>query len=62
VAGAELQQRAGEAAGAGPDLDGGADGKVTGGAGDAARQIQVEQEMLAKRPPGAEPMAGDDLA
>jgi hypothetical protein len=37
-------------------------GEVAGGAGDPARQVQIEEEVLAERASGAEPVAGDDLA
>ena len=42
------EQRTGEAAGTGTDLDDGRCFERTGGAGDAARQIEIEQEVLAE--------------
>ena len=49
VARAFEQQRAGEAAGAGPDLDHVGMVERRRGARDAARQVEVEQEILAER-------------
>ena len=62
AAGAFGEQRAGEAAGPGPDLDHGHAVERTGGAGDARGQIEVEQEILAERFPGGQTVAADDLA
>ena len=56
------KKRAGQAAGAGPDLDHGDAGKRSRGAGDARRQVEVEQEVLAEALAGAKLVAGDDLA
>ena len=56
------KQRPGQAAGAGADLD---DGRVierSGGAGNPAGQIEVEQEILAEPLACGDPMPGDDLA
>ena len=56
------QQRAGEAAGPGSDFDHRALSERAGGASDAARQVEVEQEMLAERLRGIEAVGGDGLA
>ena len=55
------KQRPGQAAGAGADLD---DGRViewSGGAGNPAGQIEVEQEILAEPLACGDPVPGDDL-
>src|SRR5215469_5599261 len=55
------KQRPGQAAGAGADLD---DGRViewSGGAGNPAGQIEVEQEILAEPLACDDPVPGDDL-
>ena len=59
--GAHFQQRAREAAGPRADLDDGALGEIAGGARDAAGEVEIEQEMLAKRAAGAEAVARDDI-
>jgi hypothetical protein len=43
------QQRAREAAGARPDFDRGADPEIACGTRDAAREIEIEEKMLAQR-------------
>ena len=55
------EQRAGEAAGSGPDLDHGDAVERARGAGDPAGEVEVEQEVLAERALGGERMAGDHL-
>ena len=60
--GALRQERARQAAGTGPDLDDGDAGKRSSGAGDLSGQVEVEQEVLAKRLAGFEPMRRDDFA
>src|SRR3974390_3335455 len=56
------QERAGEAARARSDLDDGDAGERPGCAGDLAGQIEVEQEILAKRLARVETVTRDDLA
>ena len=56
------QKRTGEPAGAGADLDDGHALERTGGAGDAARQIEIEQEVLAEALLGGEAGRADHLA
>jgi hypothetical protein len=56
------QQGAGEATRPGADLDGRALIERRGRAGDAAGQVEVEQEMLAEAFAGVEAMAGNRLA
>ena len=51
-----------KAARARADFDHGSVFQRTGGAGDAARQVEVEQEVLAERFLGHEPMGANDLA
>ena len=60
--GAFRQQRARQAAGPGPDLDDGRAVERTRRAGDAAGEIEIEEEILAQRLAGVETMRGDDLA
>ena len=62
VAGALGEQRAGQAAGAGADLEHVAGGEVAGAAGDLGGQVEVEQEVLAERLARREAVRGDDLA
>jgi hypothetical protein len=54
LAAGALQQRAGKPAGAGADLHDVSAGEVARLAYDAARQVEVEQEVLAKRLRGTE--------
>lgn len=56
------QKRARQAAGAGADLDDDRIVEWPGGAGDAAREIEIEKEILAERLLGVEAVARDDLA
>ena len=60
--GAFEQKRAGEAARSRADLDDGHAFEGSGGAGDAARQIEIEQEVLAEALLGGEPGRADHLA
>src|SRR5581483_4421165 len=60
--GAFEQKRAGEAAGTGADLDHCHALERAGGAGDASREIEVEQEVLAETLLGGEPRCPDYLA
>jgi hypothetical protein len=55
------QQRTGEPAGSWADLDNCRLIERRGGARDPARQIEIEQEMLAEALARLEPMGGDDL-
>ncbi len=59
--GAMHQQRAGQAAGAGADLDDRGLREVAGGPRDLAGQIEVEQEILAERFLRLKPMTLDDF-
>ena len=52
--GAFQDKGAGETAGARPDLDDGCAGEIAGAAGDAARQVEIEDEVLAEALPGVE--------
>ncbi len=56
------QQRAGERARSGADFDHHDAVERTCGAGDLARQIEIEQEVLAERLAGAESVRRDDVA
>src|SRR6202030_4373190 len=60
--GAQRQQRAGEAAGSGPDLVHGGFRKRFGGACNAIGEIEVEQKILAERFFRRETVAANDLA
>jgi hypothetical protein len=62
TAGARGQERPGETAGAGPDLDRVDAVERPRGAGDAPRQIEVEDEILAEAPARGDAVSGDDLA
>ena len=62
VAGALGEERAGEAAGAGADLEHVAGGEVAGAAGDLRGQVEVEEEVLAERLARREAVRGDHLA
>ncbi len=57
-----IEQRAGEAAGAGADFDDVEAGERFGLAGDAGEQMRVEQEMLAEGFVGAQVEAVNDIA
>ena len=56
------EQRAGQPAGPRADLDDGDAVEVAGGPGDARREVEVEEEILAEAFDGRELMAGDDVA
>ena len=56
------EDRAGQAAGSGPDLDHGRVLERPGRAGDAAGEVEVEQEVLAERFLGREAMAAHHIA
>ena len=56
------EQRPGQATGAGADLDHGAGRKISGGAGNARGQVEVEQEILAERLLRVEAVRTDHLA
>ena len=60
--GAFREQRAGEAAGSGADLDDGDACERPRGAGDFAGEVEVEQEILAQRLAGLKPMRRDHVA
>jgi hypothetical protein len=62
VARAFSEQRAGQAAGAGADLDNRGLVERPGGARDPARQVEVEEKILPEPPPSCDPVSGDDLA
>ena len=62
MGGAFGKQRAGQPAGAGADLDDVGGVERTRGAGDAARQVEVEEEVLAEPALGGDAVPGDDLA
>jgi hypothetical protein len=55
------EQSAGKPARTGPDLDHRSRGQVAGGAGDATREVEVEQKMLTKRLARRQPMPRDDI-
>ena|GEM_PF-3266249 len=59
---AGAQDRAGQAAGAGADLERGLILDAAGNGGDPVEQLFVEQEILAKRLAGLKPMGGDHVA
>src|SRR5205085_5113083 len=59
--GAGAEQGAGEAAGAGADFVDALPREIAGNPGDAVEQLLVEEEILAERLGGGEPVAGDDL-
>ena len=61
-AAAGFQERARQPARAGADLDHRLPAQIAGGADDAPREVEIEQEMLAQTSPGADAVAGDDLA
>ena len=56
------EQGAGKAAGAGADLDHGHVVERTGGAGDAAGEVEIVEEILSERLLGGELVRGDDFA
>ena len=56
------EQRAGEAAGTGTDLDDGDARERPGRAGDLSGQVEVEEEVLAERLAGVKPVRRDDVA
>ena len=56
------EQRSGEAAGPWADLDDGRAFERSRGAGDAAGEIEVEQEILAEAFPRGKPQVADDVA
>ena len=56
------QDGAGQAAGAGADLEGGLAIQGAGNGGDPVEQLFVEQEILAQRLAGSEAMARDHVA
>jgi hypothetical protein len=56
------EERAGQAAGAGADLDDGDASERTSRARDFAGQVEVEKEILAERLAGVEPAARHHLA
>ncbi len=60
--GAERQQRAGEAAGTGTDLEHRGIGKRRCGARNAFGEIEVEQEILAERLLRLKTVAANDIA
>ena len=60
--GAERQQRAGQSARPGADLEHGDAGERTGRARDAGGQIEIEQKILSERFLGGEAVAANDLA
>src|SRR5690606_25242270 len=60
--GAECQDGARQAAGAGADLDHRMVLDGAGGAGDLLRQVKIEKEVLAERLPGVQPVPLDDVA
>ena len=62
MAGAFEEQRPGEAAGAGADLDHQPLVERGGAASDAACEIEIEQEMLAQALAGIETVGGNDFA
>jgi hypothetical protein len=62
VSGALQEKRPRQAAGSGSDLHHMRAGQRPAGARDAARQIEVEQKVLAERLSRPQPMGGDDLA
>src|SRR6185437_11185980 len=59
---AEREQRAGQSARTGADLDHGCVFERARGAGDPRRQIEVEQKILAERFSGGQRMLTNDLA
>ena len=59
--GGAVEQGAGQAAGARPDLDEVAPGEVAGLAGDMGDQVGVEQEVLAQAAAGVQAVAGNDV-
>jgi hypothetical protein len=60
--GTRLEQRAGQAARAGADLDHGRPGEVAGGGRDPAQDRGVEQKMLAKPLVGPQPLTAQLVA
>ena len=56
------QKRARKSAGAGADLDHGDAGKRPRGAGDLAGEVEIEEEVLAQRLAGVEPVRRDHVA
>jgi hypothetical protein len=60
--GALQQERAGEAARSGADLDHGDTGKRSRGAGDLSGEVEVEEEVLAQRLAGVKPVRRDHVA
>src|SRR5580704_14010362 len=60
--GTGIEQRAGQPAGSGSNLDRGAGADIAGGADNARAQIEVEQEMLAKRLVGIQAVTRDHIA
>ena len=59
---AGIEQRAGQAAGAGADFIDRCAFERPGDRGDPRQQLAVEDEILAERLARAEPVAGDDVA
>src|SRR5262249_10579098 len=58
----QREQRAGQPAGSGPDLDHGRTLKRARGASDARSEVEVEQEILTKRFPSGQRMLANDFA
>ena len=59
---ARAQDRAGQAAGAGTNLEGGLVFQGAGDGGDAVQQLLVQQEILAQRLARLKPVGGDDVS